>query len=183
MTNNRNLIILLAILLVMRFIVVPIFDWQTQTLSTTQSLQDKLDKSVAYISELPSLHQYRQALSAEVQKRQAAREYVSDISRYQLDKFRQFESLMQKHHLEIKSSNWSDAIKTAKGVTLQLRLQFSGSMKDFIAFHLALDSLSNTLSLNNLNLTLNGQSEDKLGSFTGNINVQFLPLERNDEDN
>jgi cell division protein FtsB len=183
MTHNRNLIILLGILLAARFILVPIFEWQTQSLSSTQRLQDKLDKSIAYIDELPKLDKYQQDLLAEVKKRQAAREYVSDISRYQLDKFRQFESLMQKHKLAITSSNWGDPIKTAKGVALQLRMQFSGTMKDFIAFHLALDSLSNTLSLNNLNLTLNDQSEDKLGSFTGNINVQFLPLERNDEDN
>lgn len=180
MTNNRNLLIVLGMLLLLQFVVVPIFDWQAETLANTKALQNKLDKSISHIAELPRLREYHQSLLDEVEKRKAAREYVDDISRYQLDKLRELEALLQKYQIEVISSNWYEPIKTAKGVTLQLRLQFSGRMVDFIPFHLALDSLSNTMKLNNLNLTINGQTEDKLGNFSGNLNVQFLPLERPD---
>jgi hypothetical protein len=180
MTNKPLLLTLLAVLFVMRFIVVPIFDWQNQAIIDTRSQQNKLDKSAAYIDDLPKLTAFKEALSATLAARHAASETYNDIGRYQIAKQRQFEQMFAAADISITSSNWLDPIATAKGVTLQMRLQFSGKLNRFIDLHTQIAALGASVYVTNLSLSMRGQTEKSLGTFTGNAIIRFTPLESAD---
>ncbi len=180
MNNKPMLLTLLAVLFVLRFVVVPIFDWQNQAIADTQSQQHKLDKSAAYIDDLPKLTAFKEELTAALAARNAASETYNDIGRYQIAKQRQFEQMFKASEIEIKSSNWLDPIATAKGVTLQLRLQFSGKLNQFIGLHTQIAAMGNSVNVTNLSLSMRGQTEESLGTFTGNAIIRFMPLESAD---
>ena len=180
MSNKPLLLGLLAVLFVMRFIVVPIFDWQNQAVTDTRSLQNKLDKSAAYITDLPKLIAFKESLNDELAARHAASETYNDIGRYQIAKQRQFEQMFDAADISITSSNWLDPIATAKGVTLQMRLQFSGKLHRFINLHTQIAALGASVNVTNLSLNMSGQTESSLGTFSGNAIIRFTPMESAD---
>lgn len=180
MNNKPLLLSLLAVLFVLRFVVVPVFDWQNATIEETQSLQHKLDKSAAYIDDLPKLRAFGEQLTTALTARHQASETYNDIGRYQIAKQRQFEQMFNANDIEIKSSNWLDPVATAKGVTLQLRLQFSGQVNQFIQLHTQIAAMGNSVNVTNLGLTMRGQTTDSLGTFSGNAIIRFMPLESAD---
>ncbi|WP_076411001.1 hypothetical protein [Shewanella sp. UCD-KL12] len=180
MNNKPLLLSLLAVLFVLRFVVVPIFDWQNATIEETNSLQNKLDKSAAYIDDLPKLRAFGDELTAALAARHQASETYNDIGRYQIAKQRQFEQMFTANNIEIRSSNWLDPIATAKGVTLQLRLQFSGQVNQFIQLHTQIAALGDSVHVTNLSLTMSGQTPESLGTFSGNAIIRFMPLESPD---
>jgi hypothetical protein len=180
MNNKPLLLALLATLLVLRFIVIPIFDWQNQLISDTKAQQNKLDKSVAYINDLPKLISFKDKLSAALTARHAASETYNDIGRYQIAKLRQLENMFKLVDVSINSSNWLEPVKTAKGVTLQLNLQFTGKLKPFINLHTQIAGMGSNVIITDLNITMFGQGTDTLGTFTGNALLRFMPLESPD---
>jgi hypothetical protein len=180
MNNKPLLLALLAALLVLRFIVVPVFEWQNQVISDTKAQQNKLDKSDAYINDLPTLVAFKDKLTAALAARHAASDTYNDIGRYQIDKLRQLEKMFKLADISISSSNWLDPVVTAKGVTLQLNLQFSGKLKPFINLHTQIAGMSSNVIITDLNITVFGQGADTLGTFNGNTLLRFMPLESPD---
>lgn len=177
MRDKPILLFALGVLLVLRFIVVPIFDWQSKTLASTQHLQKKLNKSQAYLEDLPALLAYEKELAQSIATRRADNELFSDVGRYQIAKQRQFETLFEQNQIVITSSNWLEPIPTEKGVIVLLRLKFYGKVKSFLTSHLQLSGMSKSISITNLSLSISGQDSDSLGNVSGNIIIRFNALE------
>jgi hypothetical protein len=178
--NKPLLLGLLGVLLCLRFIVTPVLEWQDKVLQETHVLQKKLDKSLAYIDDLPKLQQLKQALTVELAGSQAMNETFQDVGRYQLAKQRQLEDLFAESNANITSSNWLDPIKTAKGTTFQFRLQFAAETKNFIELHLKLSRLSKDISLTTLNLNVFANNDKALGRLSGILILRFSPKEADD---
>lgn len=180
MQNKPFLLSVIAFLALLRFLVVPIFEWQDETLAKTQQLQKKIDKSLVYINNATKLEAYNVDLSNALAVRNQAREVYSDVGRYQLAKQRQLESLFQQYDIRIKTSNWLEPIKTAQSVTLQYSFQFSGKLKNLIPLHLALSKLGRDILVTRISMNVSGQRGTSLGLLNGSGTIQFTPLEEAD---
>lgn len=177
MKDKPVLLLVLGVLLLARFILVPIFDWQEETLTSTQHLQKKLNKSKAYLDDLPALQAHKEALEQALTVRRAESELFNDVNRYQIAKQRQFEAIFEQNQIVITSSNWLEPIPTEKGVIVLLRLKFHGKVKSFLASHLQLSGVSKSISITNLSLSISGQGSDSLGNVNGNVIIRFNALE------
>lgn len=177
MKNNPLLIALLGLLLVAKFFVEPIIDWQNNSLEETNRLQKKLDKAQAYIIDLPLLEAKKNGLIKQVDNIKQMVETYSDFDRYQIAKQRQIGDLFTKHSMVTKSLNWQEAVATPLGKTVELQVQFSGLMKDFIALKLELMSLSTSIELKVFGLQVKAGTADSLGNVTGNALLVFKALE------
>jgi hypothetical protein len=183
MNNKKLLLSLLSLMLALRFIIVPLIDWQNSMLDETQRLQTKLDKSSSFIDNLPKLVAYKDTLSAELERRHQAGEVYYDVGRYQIEKQRQFEQLFDENNIKISSSDWFEPIVTKQGTTLQLKLQFAGKLSQFIHLQTQIATLSNDIRVADLSLSMQNQSSTSLGRFNGNATIIITPLERRDADN
>ncbi|ABV37626.1 hypothetical protein Ssed_3022 [Shewanella sediminis HAW-EB3] len=176
--NNKPLLLgALAVLFLLKFIVVPVIEWQDEAVLETKNLQSKIDKSQSHIKDLPNLVKYKDQLEVSLTKAKETIERYNDASRYQISKQRQFEALFKEHQLTMSSSNWRDVVKTDNGSTFQLQVQFNGMLSDFIAFHLQVNAMGPSVVIGNLGLNIRGQSQASLGYMTGNMVIFFNPAE------
>lgn len=178
--NKPLLLSLLAVLLCLRFIVTPVIDWQNGLLQETHILQAKMDKSLAYIDDLPMLQQLKKGLISQLEDSKLMNETYKDVGRYQLAKQRQLEDLFTQFNTNITSSNWIEPIKTANSITFQFRIQFAAETKDFIALHLKLSRLSKDITVTTLNLNLFANKDGDLGRLSGIVILRFTPKEADD---
>lgn len=177
MKNKPLLLGALAVLFLLKFVVVPVIEWQDEAITETKNLQSKIDKSQSYIKDLPNLLKYKEELDLSLSKTKEMIERYNDASRYQISKQRQFEALFKEHQLTMSSSNWRDVVKTDNGSTFQLQVQFNGMLNDFIAFQMQVNAMRPSVTITNLGLNIRGQSAASLGSMTGNMVILFNPAE------
>ena len=132
MKNNTVLIGVLVLLLVTKFIIVPIIDWQDSLIAETVKLERKITKSQKYLDNLPELIKHQKQLRKQLFEMKNQQETFVDVGLYKIEKQKQIEGLFNKHSLNIRTLNWRDEIETEKGVSISLNLQFKGSLKNVI---------------------------------------------------
>lgn len=181
MLNNKPLLLLiLGVLFLLRFVAVPVLDWQDEAISETAGLQAKIEKSQAYISELPKMYEYKTQLEESLNDLKHSVDTYNDTSRYQISKQKQFEALFEQYKLTMTSTNWQDTVKTDTGSTFQLQIQFKGMLRDFISLHMQINAMGPSVEVRNLGLNMRSQSETSLGSVAGNMVIVFSPSESSD---
>lgn len=180
MKNNPILLVSVAILVLLKFVVLPIIEWQNEMILEAGHLQKKIDKSKSHIKRMPELYEYQRQLEASLTLVKAKVERYNNENRYQISKQREFESLFKKHKLTITSSHWKDVIKSEEGATFQLQMQFRGMLKDLIVLQTEINLMRPSVTIGNLGVNIQGQQPNSLGSMTGNMVVVFRPVESTD---
>jgi len=177
-TQNKNiLLIILAIILVLKFALLPIIEWQNQSINTLQIVNKKLNKSLSFINELPKLEEQKQRLINSLAQLKSEVDTYQDVSRYQLEKQREVEKIFAMHNIVIKSFNWQDIIKLNNGTQLKLMVKYSGKLKDFLSLHMDISKFNRSTTVSNLGLNIRGQDDKSLGVISGSIVLVFHPEE------
>lgn len=181
MLNNKPLLLsIVGVLFLLKFVFVPVLDWQDRAIIETAALQTKIEKSQAYITELPEMREYKAQLQVTLNELKHSVDTYNDPSRYQISKQKQLEALCKEHKLTMTSTNWQDVVKTETGSTFQLQVQFKGMLRDFITLHMQLNAMGPSVEVRNLGLNMRSQSAKSLGSVTGNMVIVFSPSESSD---
>ena len=175
--NQNNLLLILGMILLIKFVLYPVIEWQDETVQQLSSLNKKLIKSKNFINELPQLESEREKLSSYLAELKDSVDTYSDISTYQIGKQKEIETLFTDTGMVIKSFNWQDSIKTEKGAQLKLMIQYSGSLKDFLKLHMMMGKFNQSIEITNLGLNIRGQEQGTMGVITGSIVFVFRPLE------
>jgi len=177
MNNNKLLILLLSFLVIIKFIIFPILDWQNELIAETTQLEKKINKSEAYINDLPKLIEQQETLKNILIKSKSNIETYHDIGRYKINKQREIEQMFRENNVNIKTLNWREDMKTINGFSLKLQLQYSGRVKDFIALKLAILSLGQSVNLRVFGINISIQGNKSLGFANGNMEIIFSPME------
>lgn len=182
MSNKPLLIALLALLALMKFIIVPIFEWQDDILNQSQDLQFKLDKSKSYINNLDKLENQKVKLQEDLTVKLESVERFQVLPRYQIAKQKQLEQLFAEKKMTIKSLVWRDPVELEKGMQLSVVIQFSGKLKDYISMQMALAGYSSSIEIGIIGLSIRNQTQQSLGSATGNMVILFNVIEEENVD-
>ena len=179
--KNKYLLAFLALLMLLKFGVFPIVEWQDGVLLETIALQKKIDKSESYINNLPEMMKIkdnRQNILNNIIKEVNS---YSNVERYQLNIQKDIEKLFSDNNLVIKSTIWKKPVIDESGAQLELNIQFSGKVKDYISTQSYLFQNHSTFELNKFGLSLKNQTENSLGIITsGNMVVLIKAVEDSD---
>ena len=165
----------LALLIVLKFIVVPLFDWQNEQLANLANLQKRVSKSQNVIANQTQITQSQQRISTQLKAINSLFINYKPEDEFKLAMQQQIEQTVANHQLQINTSNWLPSILVANGQLMrhQLRLSIKGQMLDFTKLITELESATPKAELKTFNINSKGQNDEQLGRVDGTIELAF----------
>jgi len=165
----------LVILIALKFLIVPLFDWQNSQLAQLANLQKRAVKSQNVIVNQSQINQAQQTINAQLKAVNSLFVDYQRESEFKLAMQQQIEQTIANNQLQINTSSWLPSITVASNQLIrhQLRLNLKGKMRDFINFITLLESKTPKAELKSLNINLKGQNNESLGRVEGIIELAF----------
>ncbi|MDN3484899.1 GspMb/PilO family protein [Pseudoalteromonas sp. APC 3224] len=165
----------LVILIALKFLIVPLFDWQNSQLAQLANLQKRAVKSQNVIVNQSQINQAQQTINAQLKAVNSLFVDYQRESEFKLAMQQQIEQTIANNQLQINTSSWLPSITVASNQLIrhQLRLNLKGKMRDFINFITLLESKTPKAELKSLNINLKGQKSDGLGNMSGSLELAF----------
>lgn len=171
--NNRKLVIgTIAVLASLKFIVVPVIDWQNEQAAVYEKKLRQLNKGLSLLNN-------REELTAEIESWRAQNvQYIELMAQpaksatsFQLAKQNDLDKLLEKHGLKAKRSNWLEHIEQGVVEEHKLELSLSGQLKDFISLVIEIEQASPRMAIVDYRMTISKMSpaSHKLGNFSGTL--------------
>ena len=169
------LLSVLAVLLVAKFVLVPVIEWQDAMIADIQLLEKKSQKVARVISGESNTNEINLLLSEEVAKGNKLFYPHQAQSKFKLQQQKLIESLLAEHQLKSQNIGW----QTPSELTFiqvdkhPLQLRFSGKTLDVMKFIAAIEKLEKKIEVSDFNLSLKKQNENSLGQCDGRLTVNF----------
>jgi hypothetical protein len=165
----------LAILILLKFVAVPLFDWQNEQLNNLISLQKRASKSHSVIVNQAQITASQQKITAQLTAINKLFVAYKNEAEFKLVMQQQLEQTIAKNQLQINNSSWLPSIAVANGQLMrhQLRLSIKGNMLDFKNLITLLESATPKTALKTVNINIKGQNSERLGQVEGTIELAF----------
>ena len=165
----------LVILIALKFLIVPLFDWQNSQLAQLTNLQKRAVKSQNVIVNQSQINQAQQIINAQLEAVNSLFVDYQRESEFKLAMQQQIEQTISNNQLQINTSSWLPSITVANNQLIrhQLRLNLKGKIRDFINLITLLESKTPKAELKSLNINLKGQNNESLGRVEGTIELAF----------
>lgn len=169
---------LLATLLLLKFLLVPLFDWQNEQLSNITNLQKRASKSQNVITNQSQITQSQQRITAQLNAINSLFIGYKNDAEFKLAMQQQIEQSLANNQLQINNSSWLPSINVANEQLMrhQLRLSIKGTLLNFKNFITLLESTPPQVALKTFNINLKGQNSEQLGQVEGTIELAFYML-------
>jgi len=167
--NKRKLMLgVLTVLLLTRFILVPIFYWQQEQIDQIKEKKQRLVKTNNIITRLPQV-QLALVQLKQNNKKQEKRYFNQPLSNtFKLQLQQKTEKLFSQHELKVTNFNWvaeiPDQITQARA-----KISFEGATKDFAKLQLDIAQLPKLLNIMQWTLHIKRMNDHSLGNIKGNI--------------
>lgn len=158
----------LAVLLLARFILVPIFDWQQEQILAIETKQQRLVKTNNIIDRLPQINLALSELEANnLQQQQRYFEHASSNA-FKLQLQQEIESVFTEHELKVTNFNW---VVEIPGEISQARakIAFEGTTANFALLQLAIAQFPKLLNIAQWTLQINRMNNRSLGKVRGSL--------------
>lgn len=167
--NKRKLMLgVLAVLLLTRFIFVPIFDWQQEQIDQIEEKEQRLVKTNNIITRLPQVELALAQLKESNQK-QETRYFKQPLSNtFKLQLQQNAEKLFAEYELKVTNFNWVAEIPD-KITQARAKISFEGATKDFAKLQLEIAQRSKLLNIAQWTMHIKRMNDHSLGNVKGNI--------------
>ncbi|WDE13270.1 hypothetical protein [Thalassomonas haliotis] len=172
MTELRKhafLIAVLLLLVVIKFILLPIFQWQEQLSIENNRLEKKAAKISKVLTDDGRVAEVRQQLVRQLKLGESLLFSYQEEAAFKLTQQQVFERLLEKHALKASNIGWQtgSALENVGLVKYQVKIKFDGKFVDVIAMFAELESSTPWLQIHDFNITSKGQKADDLGYIRG----------------
>lgn len=177
-TKHKLALGLLATLLLLKLLLLPLFDWQNEQLSNITNLQKRASKSQSVITNQGQISQSQQRITAQLNAiNRLFIDYKNDAE-FKLAMQQQIEQSLASNQLQINNTSWLPSILVANEQLMrhQLRLNIKGTLLNFKNFITLLESTPPQAELKTLNINIKGQNSEQLGRVDGTIELAFYML-------
>jgi len=173
--DNRPLIIgMILTLISIKFVLVPVIQWQNQTLVKITKQDRQLQKGLALVDNKDDLLEKFTSLKnySRQQLKLVASDEKSPIA-YQLKVQKNIESLLDKYKLKSRSVTWLAPVRKSSIEEHRLEVTLSGKLKEFIQFMVEIEKQKPKLALMEFrsNISKMKPVRNELGQFTGKFIV------------
>jgi hypothetical protein len=179
------LLILLAVLVVIKFIIVPIIDWQTDSLSEIALQQKKLNKMQYLLNNQQKITDQNRQIQHILDTAQTYFFHENDEASFKLNQQKLIEQLITKFSLSSQHIGWSEVIeRSPHGIDkYQVEIKVKGKTVDVIRLMADIESHTPRIAISNFNLSLNNKLSNDLGTTDGKISLElFNYLQNNQKD-
>lgn len=158
----------LALLLIIRFILVPILEWQQTQIDSIKSKELQLSKTNHVIDNVAEMNEALQRLTNSNQEKQVRYFEQTSTNAFKLQLQQQVESLFSQYELKITNFSW---VTDLPGQISQARakISFEGSTVSFAKVQIAISQLPKFLNIAQWDLRIVGMNDNKLGKANGSI--------------
>jgi len=167
--KHALLLSLLAILIISKFIIVPIFIWQQQLIIENSSQEKKLAKITRVLTKEGQVNVVNLKLTNELERIERLFFPYQSESAFKLSQQQAFEKLLEKHQLRSSNIGWQTATEYTEQALIryQVNIRFSGQFVDVVAMYTELESLSPWLEIDNFNISTKSGKNGVIGNIKG----------------
>lgn len=177
-TKHKLALGLLATLLLLKLLLLPLFDWQNEQLSNITNLQKRASKSQSVITNQGQISQSQQRITAQLNAINSLFIDYKNDAEFKLAMQQQIEQSLASNQLQINNTSWLPSILVANEQLMrhQLRLNIKGTLLNFKNFITLLESTPPQAELKTFNINIKGQNSEQLGRVDGTIELAFYML-------
>lgn len=179
MTELKQHTLLLAfitLLLLAKFIIVPIYAWQDQQLADISLLEKKQAKISAVLTAQDKVTQLNKALDSALKQSENLIFPYQEDAKFKLNQQKTLETLLSKFNLTVQHVGWQ-AVRSkdhSQFTSYPILIRFSGKTDQVVQFLAAAEMNTQRIEVNELNFTLKGQKANALGRITGSITLMLF---------
>lgn len=173
-----------VVLLIAKFLVVPIIEWQNAMVAEIRLFEKKQHKISSVLKNNAYNKQLNKDLNAELEKiNQLFYPFQTDAA-FKLAQQKEIEALLAKHKLILENIGWkvSSVFAAVSVIQYPVKIAINGKSTDIINFIGELDKYEKYIEVVNFNLSFQGQNNQQLGRLTGNLSLNLfanqLPAEQ-----
>jgi hypothetical protein len=170
--NKKRLLIVCAVLIAIKFILLPWFEWQNTQVNQIAAIEKQLQKGLLLVNEQQELTDSISQLQGTYRTNKAliASEEKSVLD-YQLKIQKQIEALLSSLALTTRSVSWLNPLQDGHLEEHRMEISLTGSMKSYIQFMIALEQINPKLTIDEFrsNISKMYPNQNKLGRFNGKI--------------
>ncbi|MFT5755299.1 MAG: hypothetical protein ACI9LM_000006 [Alteromonadaceae bacterium] len=169
----------IALLICVKFVIVPLFDWQNEMITTNALLTKRLVKSSAVIDNQALFQSQLSKMDKQLEKGEQLFFANSPQSLFQLAQQKKLEQLFTQHNMTINGLRWKVPItkKNWRLILNEVRFTFKGSVADLQQLQMTLESQVQWYDNYNFNYTLDERHEKKLGQVSGRMSLKLYMRE------
>jgi len=167
--DKRKLMLsVLAILLIARFILVPIFDWQQEQILSLEAKQQRLVKTDDIISRLPQINVKLAELKTTNLQLQARYFEHTSSNAFKLELQQKIEALFSKYELKISNFSWVVEIPNQISEA-RAKISFEGTTANYAMLQLAIAQSPKLLNVVQWTLQIKRMNSKSLGKVNGSL--------------
>lgn len=173
--KHATLLIVLVILVVVKFIVVPIIEWQEGLILENESYQSRIDRVQGLSENRERLQQSLNTVEKQQQLAQSLVHQYSDEATFKLKLQKLLDSYAAKYNVKVSNVNWLTTVEMIDGAIIKfpIRMKVRGPTSKVVQFINYLESLSPIIDVDALNLNVKRQSGRALGSIDGQLTINL----------
>lgn len=166
---------LITLLLVLKFIFVPLIQWQDIQINTVAMLERKIEKVESLLLADNLLNEQHFVLSSALSNLEREIFFYQDESAFQLKQQKIVESNLSKSALKVSSIGWQTTVVLRKLPLLQFSLEYrvSGKTNKMVEYLIQLKGQDITPDVQALNFSFRNQNKGTLGSISARIRVTY----------
>ena len=170
--NRNGLIFILVALIALRFVVLPLLDWQQSRISDIRSKQVQLGKTLDLVN---SYSDYQQlALKLKADKNELAPLFYEDSDDARLQIQKDIEQVFSEHNLTIERFNWVLDDRAESGLrTLRVLVGFNGQLDGVMKTLLGISRHNKIARQVEWRQNLTKSRETDVGRSRGHVTLEF----------
>lgn len=175
LAKYKNLLLFLGVLLLAKFVWVPLWDSKQAYWQQLSQGQHNLAKMQALITLSAPMLERSEQMALLLSEAEGSTPQADELTNYKLATQSAIETLFKRHDLLLASTAWRDGIIEQDIHILLFDLRFNGKLKSYLALLQEFDQNKAFINLTVVNdqLIIRGQTADSLGFVDGNVSLQL----------
>jgi len=177
MTNTRQMFLLsiVAVLLVVKFIIVPVLDWQNEIKTEIENKSRQLAKMERATDNVDDYQRHIKELNQSIEHQLKLFYPFSLESKFKIDYQKRLEAIAAEHNVLLTNIGWNSVLTVSEQRLEQyeVAVYYRGETIDFARFIKAIESTEQVTNVKDLNMSFRGQRDEKLGKISGNFVLNF----------
>jgi hypothetical protein len=169
---------LMVLLVALKFLLVPLYQWQNDTLWSISQNDKRLSRANSAITNINSNRAQLAILQQQRSKLQALFYPWQAEASFKLEQQQILEALLAKHNFKVNNIGWTYSAKILGQpfIKHQLSVSFAGETFELPKLYLALENKPQWIEVVNFSFNLIGQKEQTLGKFRGSLDLVFYQI-------
>jgi hypothetical protein len=173
--NSKTLLPLVAVLLLLKFVLMPVFAWQNERVLDIASHEQKNAKVARLLASESQIKSQLEALSSNYSRDKKQIAHFSSAASFRIETKMNVDILMQDHSLYVRRFNWREKLdkEIFPGMYMaSFTVNFAGKAKDFARLHAQLSTTNKGFRLTNFGLQVTKQSAQSMGRVRGSATIE-----------